>query len=55
LSKSYLGRILGAPAVLGAEDPAGPSPAADHRVLVEIRDEALVIVAITLAHRSGIY
>ena len=27
----------------------------DYRVLVEIRDEQLVIVAITLGHRSGIY
>ena len=27
----------------------------DYRVLVEIRDEALIIVAITLGHRSGIY
>ncbi len=27
----------------------------DYRVLVEIRDELLVIVAITLGHRSGIY
>jgi hypothetical protein len=27
----------------------------DYRVLVEIRDETLVIVAITLGHRSGIY
>lgn len=27
----------------------------DYRLLVEIRDEQLVIVAITLGHRSGIY
>lgn len=27
----------------------------DYRVLVEIRDEQLVIVAITLGHRSSIY
>ena len=27
----------------------------DYRVLVEFRDEALIIVAITLGHRSGIY
>jgi mRNA interferase RelE/StbE len=27
----------------------------DYRVLVEVRDEHLVIVAITLGHRSGIY
>lgn len=27
----------------------------DYRVLVEIRDERLVIVAITLGHRSDIY
>ena len=27
----------------------------DHRVLVEIRDHALVIIAITMGHRSGIY
>ncbi|HQV83258.1 MAG TPA: type II toxin-antitoxin system RelE/ParE family toxin [Ornithinibacter sp.] len=27
----------------------------DYRVLVEIRDDSLVIVAITLGHRSGIY
>ena len=26
----------------------------DYRVLIEIRDEQLVIVAITLGHRSGI-
>jgi mRNA interferase RelE/StbE len=27
----------------------------DYRVLVEVRDEHLVIVAITVGHRSGIY
>jgi mRNA interferase RelE/StbE len=27
----------------------------DYRVLVEVRDEDLVIIAITLGHRSGIY
>jgi mRNA interferase RelE/StbE len=27
----------------------------DHRVLVEVRDDDLVIIAITLGHRSGIY
>lgn len=27
----------------------------DYRVLVEIRDKELVIIAITLGHRSGIY
>lgn len=27
----------------------------DSRVLVEVRDDDLVIIAITLGHRSGIY
>ena len=27
----------------------------DYRVLVEVRDDDLVIIAITLGHRSGIY
>jgi mRNA interferase RelE/StbE len=27
----------------------------DYRILVEVRDDALVIIAITLGHRSGVY
>lgn len=27
----------------------------DYRVLVEVRDDDLIIIAITLGHRSGIY
>lgn len=27
----------------------------DYRVIVEIRDHALVIIAITIGHRSGVY
>jgi mRNA interferase RelE/StbE len=27
----------------------------DYRVLFEVRDDGLVIIAITLGHRSGIY
>jgi mRNA interferase RelE/StbE len=27
----------------------------DYRVLVEVRDDDVVIIAITLGHRSGIY
>jgi mRNA interferase RelE/StbE len=27
----------------------------DYRVLVEVRDEDLIIIAITLGHRSGVY
>ncbi len=27
----------------------------DNRILVEVRDDDLIIIAITLGHRSGIY
>ncbi|MGA7687645.1 MAG: type II toxin-antitoxin system RelE/ParE family toxin, partial [Jiangellales bacterium] len=27
----------------------------DYRILVEVRDDDLVIIAITLGHRSGVY